>query len=270
MISIFNRLTILFIGLAYMLGVCKASTPVDADSAYLRGDYPTAIDEYKEIARIDGVSSSLLYNLGNAYAKAGDNGHALLCYIRSLRLDPSNSQAEANLKYVESKVKEANKSEIKNRKVSLDPDSESFISSVRKFISRNHLSDTWALWAVVGFLLFIGCLAIYIFTRNVIARKIGFFCGGICLIVTIIALIFAFMAASYRTQEGIIITNKVKLRSEPSVSAKENATALTRGTRLTILDSIPKGKPNPQWYKVRLNSDFIGWVVATDFESVNM
>lgn len=248
----------------------RAVSVAEADSAYARGEYAAAVEAYAEIARSQGVSSGLLYNMGNAYAKGGDSGHALICYVRALRLDPANAGAKSNIEYIESKVVEANKAEVKNRKVSVEPDSPSFFSAIRKFISRDHLSDTWAAWGVASFLLFVGCVALYIFTRNVLARKIGFFGGFIFFGISAISVAFAFMAASYKTNEGVIVTNKVKLHTDSSPSSKENPTALTRGTRMEVLDSVPVGKPNPQWYKVRLNSDFIGWITASDFETVNL
>lgn len=251
-------------------GSSKAVTPAEADSAYVKGDYAAAVEAYKEIAAKEGVSSALFYNMGNAYAKGGDNGRALVCYVKAVRLDPGNAEAKANINYIESKVADANKSEIKNKKLTLNQENISFFSSVRKIIASDHLSDTWSIWAVVSFLLFTGCLTLYIFTRNVLMRKIGFFGGFVCLGICVLTLIFSFMAASYTTNEGVIITNKVKLRSDPSLSAKENATALTRGTRMSVLDSVPVDARKAEWYKVRLNSDFIGWIPAGDFETIVM
>ena len=246
----------------------SAVTPEEADSAYAKEEYAYAVDAYREIAAKEGVSSELYYNMGNAYAKVGDNGHALICYVKALRLNPGNVEAKANIDYIESKVAEANKSEIKNKKLSVNQESPSFFSSVKKFIVADHLSDTWSVWAIVAFLLFIVSLALYIFTRNVLIRKIGFFGALSFFGISLITLIFSFMAASYKTNEGVIITNKVKLRSDPNLTSKENSTALTRGTRLSVLDSVPIDNKKADWYKVRLNSDFIGWISAEDFEII--
>lgn len=246
-------------------------TPIaKADSAYSKGEYAEAVEAFTAIAARQGVSSQLYYNLGNSYAKGGDYGKALVNYLRALRLDPSNKQAKANAAYIESKVLDSNHAALKGKKLSVDPDSPSFFSNVRSMIARDHLSDTWAAWAVVSFILFIVCLALYIFTRNVLARKIGFFGGLVLLGFSVVALAFAFMAASYRTDEGVLTGAKVKLMSEASSSSKENPVALTRGTRMTVLDSVPVGEGRARWYKVRLNSDFVGWVESSDFETIDM
>lgn len=91
-----------------------------------------------------------------------------------------------------------------------------------------------------------------------------------CLGISLITLVFAFMAAAYKSDEGVIIGGKVRLMSEASVNSKENPVALTRGTRVTILDTFPADSSSPEWYKVRLNSDFVGWVAAPDFEAVGI
>ena len=258
--------------------VCFAAVPAwgegrsltaEADSAYSKGEYAKAVELYSRVISSQGVSSGLYCNLANAYARGGDYGNAMVNYMRALKLDPSNGQARSNISYIESRVNEANRAELKGKKLSVDADSPSFFTSVKRMIGRDHLSDTWAVWALVFFLLFTACVALYVFTGNVIARKIGFFGGIACLAVVAVTLSFAFMGARYRYGEGVITGAKVKLRQEASVSAKENAVALTRGTRMEVLDSLPLQGGDAEWYKVRLNSDFVGWVDASDFAAVD-
>ena len=241
----------------------------DALSAYKSGDYNRAITLLDSVSKKDGVSSALYYDLGNAYLKIGDNGNAMLCYLRSIRLDPSNSQAKENIKYLDNKVYESNKNELKGKKYSFDKDSPSVFSTIRLYIVRDHLSNTWATWAVVSFLIFLVCLALYIYTKNVLARKIGFFGSFISLGVTAFFVAFSFMAASYVSDEGVIISSKVKLKKEASATADEGEINLTKGTRMTILNQEPVDSKGPKWYKVRLNSDFIGWIQDSDFVPVD-
>lgn len=263
----FSILSALFVAFAFAMPL-RADEISAADSAYSAEQYPEAISIYDSIASRQGVSSELLFNLGNAYSKSGDYGHALVYYLRALRIDPSNKKAEANVKYIESKVYDANKAELKGKKLSLDPDASTFFSSVRKFICANHLSDTWAVWSLVCFLLAVAGVALYIFTQGVIWRKIGFFSSFIFIGFTAVLLVFSFMAASYQTHDGVVVGTKVKLMSEPSGVSKEHAVALNRGTRLNVLDVFPAPPDHPQWYKVRLNSDFVGWLSSDDFMPV--
>lgn len=240
----------------------------EAIQAYNAKDYNKAISLFSNVAEKEGISASLYYDLANAYAKNGDNGQAMLYYLRSLRLDPSNSQAIDNVKYLESKIYDSNQNELKGKKFSFEPDDPSFFTSLRLYIARDHLSDTWATWAVICFLIFLVCLVLYIFTKNVLARKIGFFGSFISLGITAICIVFSFMAASYVSDEGVIITSKVKLKKEASDTSEEGQINLTKGTRMVILDQNQNEEKKQNWYKVRLNSDFIGWIQDTDFVPV--
>lgn len=242
-----------------------------ADSAYSKGEYAKAIEIYTGLIKEKGVSDRLLYNMGNAYSKSGDYGNALLCYLRAVRLNPGNSQAQNNIKYIESKVSDNNRAELKGKKISVDPDSPAFFTQIKYFIVRDHTSNTWAIWAAASFVLTVICVALYIFTHNVLSRKIGFFGAFVCLVVSVITLIFALSSAKAfdRSDDGVIVEYKVALKTTPSNSAKDVSAPLTRGTRLWVLDESPADSQNPEWYKVRLNSDYVGWIKASDFQLVN-
>lgn len=255
----------LLVGMATPVAAGEIQT---ADSAYSRGDYAAAVAEYTKVAEEQGISAELLYDLGNAYARGGDYGNAMASYLRALRLDPSSAKVRNNIEYIEQKVSETNHAELRGKKLSVERDLPSFFTSVRNYISRDHLSDTWAVWAAAAFVLFVACVAIYMFVRSVGIRKVGFFGAFVFLGVSVVALTFAFMAASYRSDEGVVTAPKVKLLSEASASSKESAVNLTRGTRMSILDTHPAGVDHPQWYKVRLNGDFVGWISEADFVAV--
>lgn len=247
----------------------KAGLIEQADTAYYNGDYQRALNLYETIAQNEGVSPNLYYNMGNTYAKGGDYGLAMLYYLKALRMDPSNSSARQNMAYIESKVLETNQSELKNNKLSIEPEEITFFSSLKNYIVKEHLSDFWSVFALVFFILCILGVACYVFSKNVTLRKCGFFGSVILLLLSGITLIFAAMAANYRSDEGVITSPKVKLMSEASVSSKESPVFLTRGTVVKILEVYPADEETPKWYKVRLNSDFTGWIRSEDFQPVD-
>lgn len=262
------RSLLVTLSLCVYLVASSASGTAAADSAYIKGDYADAVEDYMKLVESAGQSSELDYNLGNAYARGGDYGNAMLWYLRALRLNPSNENARKNVEYIDHKVADANKSELKSKKLSVEHDSPSFFGSVRNYIESDHLSDTWAYWAAGFFIAFVACLALYLFTQNVLLRKIGFFGGISCVGAALITVVFAFMAAGYVSAEGVILSPKVKLHSEPNYTSNESPVFLTRGTRLSILDRHPAGDAKTQWWKVRLNSDYVGWINAGDFAPV--
>ncbi len=54
-----------------------------ANDLYSKGDYKAAAEEYENIIAAKSVAPELYYNLGNAYYKSGEIGHAILNYERS-------------------------------------------------------------------------------------------------------------------------------------------------------------------------------------------
>lgn len=271
---IFVAIIVTLLPAALCAGEREAASPEalirQAEKDYKAGKYPESVENFQKVAMQSGDNAALLCNLGNAYVKSGDYGHAMVSYMRALRIDPSNAEARQNRDFVAWRVSENNKAEIKGKKVSTDAESPSFFQSVRNFICVRHSSDVWAVWGAVCFILFIACVAVYVFVRRVMWRKIGFFGGGSLLFLTAIFLLFSFYAARAASSrdEAVITEYKVNLLGDPSASAKKNPIALTRGTVVSVLDTKSDGNGNPQWYKVRLNSDFIGWVEAAQCEVI--
>ena len=67
--------------------------------AYTDGDFATALQDWEEVRSAGLTSPELMYNLGNAYFKNDDLGHAVLWYERALRANPSDADAKYNLEY---------------------------------------------------------------------------------------------------------------------------------------------------------------------------
>lgn len=243
----------------------------EADSAYNDKDYARAISLYEEVASEKGVSVGLLYNLGNAYFQEGDYGHAMVSYLRAHRLDPSQKEVNANLRYLRSRVEDANKAELKGKRMKVSPDEPSFFESVHTSIATNTSSNVWAVWGAVAFILFIAGAALYIFTRSVAARKVGFFGGILCLFASFLFVIFAAMGARAESarDSGVVVGFKVTLLTEPGKEADANkGGVLTRGSEVDVLSEEVDAEGNVTWYKVRLNSDYIGWIPAAELELV--
>lgn len=245
-----------------------AVTVSEADSAYLAGNYLEAIDIYNQVAQEYGVNASLLFNLGNAYMQQDDYGNAMLCYQKAKKLDPSNKRINNNLTYLSGKVEDANKAEQKGKRKKVTEDMPNFFQSIHTSVAENTSSNTWAGWAAATFLLFSGCVCLYLFNSNVLMRKTGFFGGFILLGISIICLVCAYSgaAASENHDYGIILSFKTPLMTEPTISAdkEKNEGVLTRGTKIRIIAEETDAEGNVTWYKVRLNSDYIGWVEARD------
>lgn len=248
----------------------KESSAAMADTLYSRGEYAKAAEAYSAIAQVDGVSSGLLFNLANSYAQTGDLGKAILYYSRAHRRAPDNKDIDNNLRYFASKVEDSNRAELRGKKISVAPDHTTFFQSVNKFICYDFPVDMWAYIGASAFILLIGLIAVYLFCSDVRLRKIGFFGGIASFFVSLICVVFAFMAASgFESHDtAVLMTYKTELLIEPSSDAKPASNLLCQGTRFQIIAEETDVEGVPTWYKVRLNSDIEGWLRASDIEII--
>ena len=243
------------------------SSLADADSAYNAKDYAKALQIYNDIADTEGVSAPMLFNMGNAWYQEGDYGRAMVCYLRAKRIDPSLKELNANLTYLRSRIEDSNKAEQRGKRMKVTADEPSFFQSVHTAIAVETASNTWAVWGAVCFILFRGGAALYIFTRSVVLRKVGVFGGMITIVCSFVFVCFAISGARAVSSKdtGVITGFKVALLTEPgkkSEGGKEDV--LTKGTEVRIVSEEVDAEGTVTWYKVRLNSDYIGWVAAED------
>lgn len=273
-----NNYRFLLVGIFFLLAsfafghIRAAVNPLisEADSLYDKGEYSKAADAYLKVAKKDGTSPALLFNMGNAYAQSGDFGRAMLYFARAQRLDPANKEINNNLNYLSSKVEDSNRAELRGKKISVGPDPETFFDSAYRILAKEISSNTWAFWSVATFLLFLGGVALYLFCSNVMIRKTGFF-GGICLfLISIFCIVCSFMGASASDthDEAILLAYKTSLLTEPSSDAKPSSQQICQGSRLLIMAEEDDSDGNPIWYKVRLNSSIDGWIHASDVEII--
>ena len=240
-----------------------------ADSAYRKNNFKEAATLYSQAIQQDGISAGLLYNLGNTYYKLGKDGEAMLCYERARKLDPGNKEINENLNFLRSKVQDANKGSLQGKAGNLNPDQETFIESIYRILTIETRSNSWAVFAVMAFILFLGGMAMYMFTPNVLARKTGFFSGITFLGFTVIFLIISYLGArQYNLRDEAILMNfTTELLEEADVNSAPSTVPLHKGTKLKILET-KSGGDGTEWLKVKLNSENVGWVKKEGIEII--
>ena len=249
-------ITILITALA--LPVLAANANIDrANQAYKQELYNEALNLYLQEAEKTGVSSALYCNIGDTYYRLKDNVHAVLYYERALLLDPSNNDARFNLEFVRGKMQLPD-----------DAGDSWFNNWVDRTVSRLS-SNTWAIIAIITFLLFLAGVAAYMFLDNVLMRKIGFFGGAVLIVASILANLAA-LHVYHKATDGngaIVMPETVMLSKAPREARdkQDEAFSLQQGTRVEIVDSI-NDKTSGKWLQVSTAGGHKAWISAKDVE----
>jgi hypothetical protein len=81
------------------LGAAEDRAMSAAETAYAKGDFASAIEQWSEEARTEGVTAGRLSALGNAEWRLGRKGRAMVCWERALLLDPHDPVAKAGIRH---------------------------------------------------------------------------------------------------------------------------------------------------------------------------
>ena len=213
--------------------IYSQTTLTQANEAYGQEDYIKAIELYEQTLREQGVSSDLYYNLGNAYYK-------------------HNEDARFNLEMANTHIVDK-----------IDPVGKFFLSvwidSLRNFLS----SNTWAVIGIGSFLLFIGGLYLYLFSKSVKAKKFGFFGGIILFLIAVLANWFAWGLNSKlkARSEAIVFAATVPVKSSPAESGTD-LFILHEGTKVSILSKLG------DWSEVKISDGNRGWLPSSSIEII--
>lgn len=227
-------------------------TKVEGDSAYIKNDYVSAIQIYESLLN-DGEAADIYYNLGNSYYKVGEIAKAVLNYERASLLQPGNSDIRANLEVARAKTIDK-----------VEPIPEIFFISWIKSLVDSMSVDAWAMWGIISFLLLIIALYFFIFSKQIVRKKIGFISGIIFLIIVICSNLFASQQKERleNRDDAIVMTPSVIVRSTPSESGT-SLFILHEGRKVSIKDNSMK-----EWKEIRLEDGKVGWVPASAIEVI--
>ena len=215
-----------------------------ANAVYNAGSYDSALMLYEKILNIGEESVPLYYNMGNAYYKKRDYPMAIYYYEKALKLDPSNEEVKTNLAIANLAIVDK-----------IEPMPQSFF--VRGWQhARSMLSgDRWAWCSIVAFALLLFGLFLFLRSRKVGLRKLGFFTGVIFLMVFVLSIIFAIQLkqVSETQNQAIVVTPTVTVKSTPTEVTVDHF-VLHEGTKVTILER------NDNWCKIKIANGSIGWL----------
>lgn len=230
----------------------QGSSLEQADAAYAKGDFQSAITLYQEVAAMDGVSSDLYYNIGNAFYKAKEYPQAILNYERALLLDPRNSDAAFNLQIA--KLQTVDK---------IEPVGKFFLAEWYDALQNQFSSNTWAVLGVIAFLLFMAGVALYVFSSKTILRKLGFFGGIILIVICIFSNIFAAGQKDRleKREYAIVFAPTITVKSSPADSGTD-LFVIHEGTKVKVKSTLSG------WSEIELEDGNIGWLPSSQIEII--
>ena len=224
-----------------------------ANAAYAEGRWNDALAGYEEISAMGWESAALYCNMGDALFKDGNIGKAILFYERSLKLDPSYSDARHNLELLNSMIQDR-----------IDPVPEFILKVWARDICYLMDSDSWAAAFLVFLAITLAMLLLFILAPGIGGRRAGFFTGLVTLLLAIFSISFSIWQKNeYMSAEKAIVTRPVaSVKSSPSSESATDLFVLHEGTKVTVIDKVGT------WNNVELADGRQGWIPSADMEAI--
>ena len=224
-----------------------------ADSAYAKESYADAVALYEGILNTGKESADIYYNLGNSYYKMKNIAKAILNYERALLLNPGDNDIRFNLKLAQSKTVD-----------NITPMSEVFLITWFKSLTNIVSEKGWSKIAIVCFVLSLILIAIYIFSKQILWKKVGFIFAIVFILICILSNVFASVQKSELVghNAAIVMSPSVTIKSTPNESGNE-LFILHEGTKVLIKDNTMK-----EWKEIKLEDGNVGWIPADAIEII--
>jgi tetratricopeptide (TPR) repeat protein len=219
-------------------------TFLDGINDYKQENFEAAISAFSKIAASGVNNSKLFYNLGNAYLKNGDLGHALLWYERALRLAPDDPDLKFNYEYALSQLKD----EKDSREISI----------FRILFFWKHLLSTSAVQYAAIFLNLLFWLIVTVRTlqkKKKILKAPSYFALVLTVVFTLTAFYNYYEAAYFK--EAVILPSQVAVRSGLTDGSAE-LFVLHAGTKVKIEEE------HNDFFKIFFSEGKIGYIRKSD------
>ena len=227
-----------------------------AAEAYRAGDFRKSIQQYemlvKEALAQNSESATLYYNLGNAYFRDNQLAKAILNYERAYLLEPGNGDIRHNLRFAR------NKTEDRIEHVGIF-----FLQDWFKSMRDLYSSNRWAVISIIFYLLFLTCIALFLFLRLLWARKTAFYSGILFLLLIIVTTSFSFSQKKERTKrnDAIVMVGAAAVNASPDLNSNR-LFELHEGTKVNIRNS------DGNWFEVEIANGSVGWTEKKNVEVI--
>jgi tetratricopeptide (TPR) repeat protein len=230
----------------------NASLVEKGNKAYTGKFYQQAIDCYLKVIASGYEAPELYYNLGNAYFKTEDYASAILYFEKAKKLKPGDEDINFNLKVANTKITDK-----------IDDIPDFFLIRWYNGIANLLSFNTWAIIGIIMLVIFFGILSLYLFSKILRIRKIGFWTALACLFITMMFFVFA------QTQYSSINSTTKAIIFSPSVTAKSSPDAnstdlfvIHEGTKVKVIDTVG------EWSEIKIANGSVGWVNTSVFKII--
>lgn len=179
--------------------------------------------------------------------------HAILCYERALKIDPSYSDAAYNLEFARAGIQD---------KIVEVP----VFFLIRWVESLGHLvsSNVWVAIAFIFLVLCAGMVLMFLLARSSAASKAGFITAIVSLVLSVSAFALAgVQKADYNRADSAVVMSPVcSVRSAPSGTNAKDLFVLHEGTKVEIVDRVG------EWINIELSDGRQGWMLSSDIEII--
>ncbi len=223
-----------------------------ANEHYQEGEYELALADYRGISDAGFESPGLYYNMGNAAFRSNSIGSAILYFEKSLKLDPSHEDARHNLDFVS-----------RYRVDTFEQVPELFLRTWLRVLAQSLSERTWSILSIILFIILVGSILIYLFSRRLLFKKAGFFSALFGLLLFVVTF-FSALSSHHNIinpEEGIILSPSVVVRSSPSDSGTE-LFILHEGTKVKVKEEVS------EWQNIRVIDGREGWIGSVEFASI--
>jgi tetratricopeptide (TPR) repeat protein len=250
-IPVFKQILGCLLLIILMTGPAQAGVTSDlfhkGVKSYHDGDFQAAVSAFSEIIHKGIVNGKLFYDLGNAYLKNNDIGHAILWYQRAFKLIPNDPDLKFNYSVALSRIKD------------MPPDNTHPILKII-FFWQYLLSRPTIQWLCV---LLNGIFWIVLTLQLIVRKNTLTWVRNIILPVMVII----FLTASFNyyddtwDKQAVIIPSEISVRSGLSDDATE-LFVLHAGSQVQV-DTEKDG-----FLKIRFSKDKIGWIKKKDAQVI--
>ena len=223
-----------------------------ASNLYSAGKYQEALDAWMVLYNAGYRSAAIDYNIGNAYFKIGSVPGPILFFERALLLKPADEDIVYNLQIARTLVVD---------KFAEIP--ELFFITWFNFISLSLTSNTWAIFGLATFVLFLLLLSLYFYSKNYRLKVIGFWMASFMLLFSLFSISFSARNRKlvFNSDMAIIMIPQVNGKSSPDQSGTD-LFLLHEGTKVTVGDNVGG------WFEIRLSDGNKGWVPSESLEKL--